>query len=59
MKKNIGKIDKAIRISAGIVIGGLGVFYQSWWGLIGIVPMLTGLLGWCPAYCPFKIKTNK
>jgi hypothetical protein len=30
-----------------------------WWALIGLVPLLTGLIGWCPAYLPFGLRTCK
>ena len=58
MNKNVGGIDKLVRIIAGVVLitlaatGTIGV-----WGWIGVVPLATGLLGWCPAYMPFGIKT--
>lgn len=59
MKCNVGKTDKAIRIIAGLLIGAAGYYYQSWWGLIGLVPFLTAILNWCPLYIPFGIKTCK
>ncbi|MEH6822350.1 MAG: DUF2892 domain-containing protein [Motiliproteus sp.] len=51
MEKNVGTIDKSLRIIAGIVMLSL-VFVgpQSPWGWIGVVPLLTALIGWCPAY---------
>ncbi len=62
MKSNVGGIDRILRVVAGIVLitlaatGMVGV-----WGWIGVVPLLTGLIGWCPAYpllgmntCPMK-----
>ena len=55
--KNVGSIDRAIRIADGIVIIGAGVYYQSWWGAIGAVPLLTGLIGWCPPYAIFGWNT--
>ncbi len=63
MKNNVGGIDRGIRIVAGIAIIAAGVFYQSYWGAIGLVPLLTGSIGWCPAYLPFglsscKVKSN-
>jgi len=60
MKANIGTIDKAIRIVAGLVLLSL-VFVgpKSLLGLIGIVPLLTGLLSWCPAYTIVGIATKK
>lgn len=59
MKKNVGKIDKAIRLIAGLIVGGLGIYYQSWWGLIGIIPIATSLMSFCPFYPILGIKTNK
>jgi len=55
--KNVGSIDRTIRIIAGIAIIGAGVYYQSWWGAIGAVPLLTGLMGWCPPYALFGWNT--
>ncbi len=59
MNKNVGSIDKNIRIILGIVILGLGYYYKSWFGIIGIVPLVTAFIGWCPAYAPFKFSTVK
>jgi hypothetical protein len=50
MNKNVGNTDKVLRVIAGAIIIGAGIFWQSWWGAIGIVPILTALLSWCPAY---------
>lgn len=58
MKCNVGKTDRTIRIVAGVAILGAGLALQQWWGLIGIVPLATGLLRWCPAYVPLKISTS-
>ncbi|MBA4407015.1 DUF2892 domain-containing protein [bacterium] len=59
MKKNIGHTDKVVRIIAGLVIIALGILYQSWWGLVGILPLVTSSIGVCPAYLPFGISTCK
>lgn len=59
MKKNVGGADKWLRIIAGLVIMALGLIYSSWWGLIGIIPVFTGLTGSCPAYLPLGISTCK
>ncbi|AGH81831.1 hypothetical protein PCNPT3_09465 [Psychromonas sp. CNPT3] len=59
MKKNVGCIDRAVRITAGILIILCGIYYQSLWGALGFIPILTGSLGWCPAYLPFGISTCK
>jgi hypothetical protein len=57
MKPNVGSIDRTVRIIAGIAILGAGYWYHSWWGLIGIVPILTGTFRFCPAYLPFGLST--
>lgn len=59
MKCNMGKTDKIIRAVAGVVIMAAGLAFKSWLGLIGLVPLLTAVVGWCPLYVPFKINTNK
>ncbi|TAM43490.1 MAG: DUF2892 domain-containing protein [Gammaproteobacteria bacterium] len=60
MTKNVGGIDRGLRIAAGLVLLSL-VFVgpQTPWGWIGLVPLFTGFIGWCPAYLPFGIKTCK
>lgn len=49
--KNVGKADQVIRIIAGLILLSL-VFIgpKTLWGLIGLVPLVTGLFGFCPAY---------
>ena len=59
MKANVGKADKVIRIVLGVAIIGAGTYFKSWWGAIGIVPILTAAISWCPLYTPFGIKTCK
>jgi hypothetical protein len=56
---NVGKIDKSIRLIIGVVIAVLGLYYQSWWGLLAIIPILTAIFGFCVLYIPFKINTCK
>jgi hypothetical protein len=60
MQANVGGVDRVVRIAAGIALILFALLSTSeyrWWGLVGIVPLTTGLLGWCPAYLPFGIKT--
>lgn len=60
MTRNVGGIDRILRIVIGIALivgaitGTIGV-----WGWIGIVPLATGLIGWCPPYAIFGINTCK
>ncbi len=57
MKCNVGTTDRVIRIILGIVILAIGYAYQSWWGLIGLIPLITGAIGWCGLYSVFHIST--
>jgi hypothetical protein len=58
MKSNVGGIDKILRIVVGIVLIALAAMNViGLWGWIGIVPLLTGLMGWCPAYTLFGMNT--
>jgi type IV secretory pathway TrbD component len=57
MKPNIGSTDRIIRIILGAIIAALGIIFQSWWGLIGLVLLFTAFVRWCPAYLPFGIST--
>ena len=59
MQCNIGKTDRMVRLVAGVVIIAAGFYYQSWWGAIGIMPLMTGALRWCPPYSLFGINTDK
>lgn len=59
MKKNMGSADKTVRLILGIGIIALGLYFQSWWGLVGLVPLATSFMGVCPAYLPFGISTCK
>ncbi len=59
MKCNVGKTDKAIRIAIGAGIIAAGIYFQSWLGAAGLIPLFTALTGWCPAYLPLGISTCK
>ena len=57
MNGNVGGIDRIIRVVAGVALLGWGYVGQNWLGAIGLVPLLTAAIDWCPAYAPFGIKT--
>ncbi|MDX9769215.1 MAG: DUF2892 domain-containing protein [Tenuifilaceae bacterium] len=57
MKRNVGTTDMVIRIVIGIAIAILGIVYQSWWGLLAIIPIATGFIRFCGLYAIFGIKT--
>ena len=59
MKSNMGSVDRILRGIVGVVVIALGFYYQSWWGALGVIPLFTALVSWCPMYVPFKISTKK
>ena len=59
MNINIGKTEKYIRLALGAIIIGVGVFYQSWWGALGLIPLVTGAISFCPIWRLLGINTCK
>ncbi len=60
MKKNVGGIDRAIRITAGLALVGLAATGTiGAWGWLGLLPLATGAIGWCPPYGLLGINTCK
>lgn len=60
MQKNIGTADKIVRILLGLVLLSLLVIRTDdtrWIGLVGLVPLLTAMLSWCPLYTLLGIST--
>ena len=58
MKTNVGTIDRVVRVVLGLAILSLAfVGPQTPWGYVGVVPLLTAFVGFCPAYLPFGIRT--
>jgi len=58
MCKNVGLIDRVLRAIIGFaLIGATLIGMIGPWGWLGLVPLVTAALGFCPAYLPFKIKT--
>ena len=58
MKANIGTIDRTLRFIAGAGLITYGVINQSWIGALGLVPLLTAGIRFCPLYCPLGINTG-
>ncbi|NIP71832.1 MAG: DUF2892 domain-containing protein [Gammaproteobacteria bacterium] len=59
MTKNMGTIDRTVRIIAGAGLIAVAAAGVSPWGWAGILPLATGLMGICPAYSLFGFKTCK
>ena len=58
MTRNIGGIDRTLRIAVGLgLIAAAATHTVGLWAYIGVVPVLTGLLGWCPAYAVLGFNT--
>ncbi len=58
MKANVGGIDRVLRVVVGLALIGMTLAGMiGVWGWIGVVPLLTGIFGFCPAYMPFGIST--
>jgi hypothetical protein len=60
MKNNVGSIDKVLRIVIGIALLSMLFLVEGsakWFGLIGIVPLGTALVGWCPLYSVLGVST--
>ena len=56
---NVGGIDRVLRIIAGLALLAAGYLVPAvgWWGLVGLVPLATGLFRFCPAYTLLGIRT--
>ena len=60
MTKNVGNIERIIRIVGGLVLIALAATSTvGVWGWLGLVPLATGLVGWCPPYSLLGINTCK
>lgn len=59
MKANVGGSDKVARFVLGGLIISVGVYYGSWWGALGLIPLITGTLSYCPAYSLLGFSSHK
>ena len=50
MHHNVGGIDQILLIVLGVVICTIGVIYNNLWGMVGLIPLVTGTMSWCPQY---------
>jgi len=57
LPKNVGPFDRFFRLLVGLLIGGVGLYFQNWLGLIGLVLALTALRRSCPLYGLFGVST--
>jgi len=60
MKTNVGTTDRIIRLIIGIILVTIGILLKSWViVLVGVLALLTGIVGWCGLYIPFGINTHR
>ncbi len=60
MTRNVGGIDRILRIVIGLALVALAATgLVGWWGWLGVIPLATGVVGWCPPYALFGFNTCK
>jgi hypothetical protein len=59
IQKNVGGVDRGVRIALGIAIMAIGAYYGSLWGALGLVLLATGVFQFCGLYTLLGISTRK
>lgn len=59
MKCNVGTTDRVIRVLLGAIVIAVGMYFRSWWGALGLVPLATGVVGYCGLYRVLGVSTCK
>lgn len=59
MTANENMHDRAIRMVLGVVIASIGIYANTFWAILGLIPFVTGIVGICPLYKVLGINTNK
>ena len=59
MLTNMGKTDRLIRMAAAFVIVFGSIYFSALWAILGILILLTAIIGWCPIYALFHLSTTK
>jgi hypothetical protein len=57
--KNVGTIDRIIRTMIGLAAFGAGIYFRSWWGALGVIPIATAVMSRCGVYRVFGMSTCK
>ncbi|MBC6936439.1 MAG: DUF2892 domain-containing protein [Chloroflexi bacterium] len=57
MVRNVGSVDRVVRLVLGAAVVLAGLYFQTWLGALGLIFIGTALIGWCPLYMPFGIST--
>ncbi|WP_069132710.1 YgaP family membrane protein [Rhodohalobacter halophilus] len=59
LKKNVGYIDSVIRVLIGALIVGAGLYFDNFWGFLGLILVFSGTASFCPIYQLLKLETTK
>lgn len=59
VKKNVGNVDSIIRVFIGALIVGAGLYYNNFWGFLGLILVFSGTASFCPIYRLLKFETTK
>ncbi|MGE5391021.1 MAG: DUF2892 domain-containing protein [Deltaproteobacteria bacterium] len=59
MKRNVGDTEQVIRVTLGMLIILAGLYYKSWWGIIGLLPIATGMIRYCPISAILGVSTSR
>ena len=59
MNKNVGKYDRYFRFALGVFLIAAGFYFSSWWGAIGLIPLATAFMSWCPLYSVLRMSSCK
>ncbi len=59
MKANVGQTDKYFRYALGVLMIAAGFYFKTWWGVIGLIPIITAAISFCPLYALLGINSCK
>jgi hypothetical protein len=59
MKKNMGQKDRAVRALAGVIMLVYSLVFQNLVGVVGLIPLVTAIIGYCPLYEVLGVTSNK
>jgi Inner membrane protein YgaP-like, transmembrane domain len=59
MLNNVGKTDRLTRTGAAFVIVFGSIYFSGFWAILGILILLTAVIGWCPIYALFHLSTTR
>ena len=58
-EKNVGGFDRIVRILLGVMTLSVAIYYESLWGILGLVMLASGTIRFCPVYFPFNFSTHR